>query len=77
MLQERNPETTVLPATFPGELAYQTTLKALKRIRDDEWTIGARFASFHGEYRTITTIFRSDVEHQAAHLAEIRASLTT
>jgi hypothetical protein len=55
--------------------AYQTALKSLESIRLEEWALGARFAAYHGEYRTIATIFRSHVEHQAAYLDEIRRGL--
>ena len=57
------------------ELAYQVTLTCLESIRADEWAVGAPFASFHGEYRTIARIFRSDVEHQTEHLREIHNAL--
>ncbi len=57
------------------DLAYQEALNNLEGISPDEWTLGAHFAVYHGEYRTLTTIFRSLVSHQAAHLDEIRHRL--
>ncbi len=56
-------------------LAHQAALNTLESIRPEEWTQGALFAAFHGEYRTITTIFRSNIVHQAEHLDVIRRAL--
>lgn len=57
------------------DLAYQEALNTLERMSPDEWTLGAHFAAYHGEYRTMITIFRSLAAHQAAHLDEIRHGL--